>query len=93
MRGVLTEEMQEIAMDFLKRGITTRELKLMPYLFYTLHNSKIIDYGKISSKEQEILNRLKKEGHLSCSEEKVSVTKEYFDYGNEILWLGYVNEK
>lgn len=90
MRGQLTEEIQKLAKDFLGREINTKELRLYPYLDYVMKNSQKIEPNLIGQEEREILRVLKNEGHIEGGASGLSMTKEFYDYINQVLWLGYV---
>ncbi len=92
MRGMLTEEIQNEAKKFLNREIDTTELRLYPYISYCLQNGGYYDRSKISSKERQIITKLKSEGHLEM-DGCFYVTKEFYDYMNKVLWLSYVETK
>ena len=91
MRGVLTEEVKQKALKFLKREISQKELRLYPYIDYSIKNScQGWSYNKMDSEEINILGILFNEGHLVYSPEKVIVTKKFYDFMQEILALSYV---
>jgi hypothetical protein len=90
MRGQLTEEIQKLAKDFLHREISVRELRLYPYLDYVMKNEQKIEPKHINQEEREILRVLKNEGHIEGGASGLSMTKEFYDYINQVLWSGYV---
>jgi len=90
MRGQLTEEIQKLAREFLRREISTKELRLYPYLDYVMKNNQKIEPNLIGQPEREILRVLKNEGHIEGGASGLSMTKEFYDYINQVLWLGYV---
>ena len=90
MRGKLTNKIQVLAKSFLGRGITTRELRLYPYLDYLMKNEQKIDPGKVNQEERDILRKLKEGNHIEGGASGLSMTKEFYDYINQVLWLGYV---
>lgn len=51
-RGVLTPEVQEVAKNLLGYELTVRELRLMPYLQYTVMNDKRINPNHINLEER-----------------------------------------
>lgn len=90
-RGCLTEQIQEVAKKFLGREITTNELRLYPYIDYVLKNGSHIDRTKLSIQEESIIDVWKEDGHLNWDYGAIiSVTKDFYDYMQEILWLSYV---
>ena len=94
IRGCLTEQIQEVSKKFLGREITTNELRLYPYIDYVLKNGGRIDRSKLSIPEQDIIDMWKEEGNFNWGYGAIiSVTKEFYDYMQEILWLSYVEVK
>lgn len=90
MRGQLTEEIQKLAKDFLGREITVRELRLYPYLDYVMKNEQKIKPIHINQEERDILKNLRDEGHIEGGASGLSMTKEFYDYINQVLWFSYV---
>jgi len=89
-RGALTDRIQEIAVGFLGREITTRELRLYAYVDFVMKNEQRIDPNKIETVERDVLSVLRKEGHIEGGAGGLSMTKEFYDYLQEVLWEGYV---
>lgn len=90
MRGQLNNEIQKAAKKFLSREITVRELRLYPYLDYVMKNEQKIEPNHVNQEERDILQVLKQEGHIEGGMTGLSMTKEFYNYINEVLWLGYV---
>jgi len=90
MRGQLTEGIQELAKGFLGREITIRELRLYPYLDYVMKNDQKIEPIHINGEERKILRKLKEENHIEGGASGLSMTKEFYDYINQVLWFSYV---
>lgn len=89
-RGMLTEEAKKYALDFLKREISVKELRLYPYIDYCLKNSTSWSLNKINKEEIDILNILEKEGHIAYSSERVFCTIKFYDYIQKMMALTYV---
>lgn len=91
-RGILTESIQKKAKDFLGREINQTELRLIPYIQYVMVNEQKIDIRKINAEERKILRLWKDGGHIQggAGSEGLSITKEFWDFMCEILWLAYV---
>lgn len=89
-RGELTPEIQGMAKEFLNREITRTELRLYPYLDYLMKNEQKIDPSKCNNADRNILSILRQEKHIEGGASGLSMTKEFFDYINQVLWLGYV---
>jgi hypothetical protein len=99
MRGQLTNKIQELAKGFLGRGINVTELRLYPYLDYVMKNEQYIDPRRINSDDREVMSRLRNEGYIDYHSETfddkpmrtyLKLTKEFYDYINQVLWFGYV---
>lgn len=90
MRGQLTDEIQGLAKEFLGREITTTELRLYPHLDYLMKNEQKIDPRHCNQDDRDVLSILRKEGHIEGGASGLSMTKEFYDYINQVLWFGYV---
>ncbi len=90
MRGGLTEKIQELAKDFLGREITTIELRLYPYLDYLMKNEQRIDPNRVNREDRDVLQKLRVAEHIEGGASGLSMTKEFYDYINQVLWFGYV---
>ena len=89
-RGMLSPQIQEASKKFLGREISTVELRLMPYIDYLMKNDQRIDPRKCNQEDREVLRLLRSEGHIEGGASGLSITREYYDFIQEILWLGYV---
>jgi len=89
-RGALNDKVQELAQEFLGREITVRELRLYPYLDYTMKNEQKITPSRINQEERDVLRVLKNEGHIEGGASGLAMTKEFYDYINQVLWYSYV---
>lgn len=88
-RGELTPEIQELAKKFWGREITWIELRLYPYIYYCAINDRKIKAEKVNSEERAIMKLWKDAGHFSSALFGMNMTKEFFDFMNEIQWLAY----
>lgn len=93
MRGILTKEVQEISKDYLGREITTKELRLYPFIDYCIKNSGYMDRKKVDNEELDILksygeNKIKRDdgGY-------VYVSKDFYDFMQKVLFEAYVETK
>lgn len=93
MRGMLTDEIKERALKFLGREISQKELRLYPYIDYSIKNAcQGWSYSKLDSEEIEILNKLYDESHLVYSPEKIMISRKFYDFVQDVLALGYVED-
>ena len=89
-RGMLTEEVNKIAEDIIRRKITQLELRLMPYIQYVMMNEQKIEPNKINSDERKILQKWRDEGFIEGGASGLSITKEFWEFMCEILFEAYV---
>ena len=94
MRGGLTTEIQTIAIKYINREISLEELRLIPYVQYVLVNGSHLDRARINPNERIIIDNWQKDGFLDKDFQSIiTVTKEFWDFMNEILWESYVEIK
>ena len=91
LRGQLTERIKEKSRELFGYEINVRELRLMPYIQYTMVNNQKIDPIHISSEEREILSKWKISGFIEGGASGLNITREFWDKINEIIFLGYVD--
>lgn len=101
-RGQLTDRIKEKSKELLGYEINVTELRLIPYIQYTLVNSQKLNPHHINLDDQKILSKwvsmgfitdgvTKQKGRPIQSEvAKLKVTKEFWDAMVEIIYLGYV---
>lgn len=89
-RGALSPQIQDLCKEFLGREITIRELRLMPYIDYVMKNEQRIEPCKVNGEERDVLSMLRKEGHIEGGASGLSITKDYYNFMQQVLWLGYV---
>jgi hypothetical protein len=92
-RGTLSQEIKDLSQRFLRREIDQEELRLYPYLDYCLKNFNRYEQQKLSFEENKIMMQLCMEGHMKVTDKTVEVTKEFFTYLQEVLWLSYIENK
>jgi len=90
-RGELTERVKAKSKELLGYEIDVRELRLMPYVQYTMMNSQKINPQHVNAEEREILSKWRKAGHIDGGATGLGITKEFWNIINEILFLGYVD--
>lgn len=86
-RGCLTPKLEEM-------NLTQTEVRLIPYVHYCNINSQSIDVSKITHEEMDIIDKWVEEGRISNDvfDKKFSVTHEFWDLMNEVLWEAYANK-
>jgi len=89
-RGMLTTDVDKIAKLFIGRSISKAELRLIPYIQYVMVNERKIEISKINSEEREIMKKWKEEGHIEGGASGLAVTKHFWDFMSEVLFVAYV---
>jgi len=90
-RGALTEEIKTRSKELIGYEIDTTELRLIPYIHYVMVNEHRIDPRKINAEERKIMSRWRSAGHIDGGLSEMGITKEFWNFMNEILFLGYVD--
>lgn len=90
-RGVLTQRIQEKAVEMLGRQIDMAELRLMPYIVSVMMDSQIIDPCKINQVERDILSKWKEEGLCEGGASGLRITEEFWYILMSVVYLGYVD--
>lgn len=99
-RGELTHEINDLAIKHIGRELTLTELRFIPYIQHVMVNDQYIEPEKINGAERKILSRWMEEGLVlrkSTTTKSVRmrtyimITKEFWDFICEALWLGYVS--
>lgn len=92
-RGMLTDEIKEFAEKFLGREFDITELRLYPYLDYCLKNGGKYESKRVNWEEEKIMMQLAFECRMKVEENSFSVTKSFYDFIQEVLWMSYVEDK
>ncbi len=90
-RGQLNEKVQKVAKKFLGAGLTTAELRLIPYLQYVMVNEQKLDPRKINQEERAILSRWKARGLIEGGASGMRVTEEFWRFMCDVLLYAYVD--
>ena len=90
-RGTFTPEIAAKMKAFLGRPSSQNELRLLPYIQNVLMNDGYIDQRRINNKERDMLALLVEEGHIESWIPVLVVTKTFWTFMSEILWISYVN--
>ena len=90
-RGFLCESIQEKAKKFLGEEITQKELRLYPFIDYTIKNGGYLDRSKIDDEERKILNERISQRHIFRSYDGyIFVSREFYDFMQDVLADSYV---
>lgn len=92
-RGVLSEAVKKKSKEVLGYEITLKELRLMPYMDYTMKNNQYFDMRKIDDIEHAILHDWSDKGFITGTLTNPMISKKFYDAIQEILWVAYVNYK
>lgn len=89
-RGLLTTDAVKISEIMIGRAISQRELRLIPYIHYVMVNDRQIDPNRVNQEEREILAKWREEGHIVGGASGLSITKQFWDFMGEVLFVAYV---
>lgn len=90
-RGQLTQRVIDKSKELLDYEISVRELRLMPYLQNTMMDSQKINFAQLNGEEIAIIRKWSENGFVGIEDYKLSMTKEFWDIINQILYLAYVD--
>ena len=90
-RGQLTNGIKEKSKELLGYEINQTELRLMPYILYTMANEQRIDPNKINGDERKILRKWKDADYMAGGANGLIISKDFWDIICEIVFLGYVD--
>jgi hypothetical protein len=90
-RGQLTPQIKQKSKELLGYEISQDELRLLVYVLYQAVNEKSIT--RVNQKEKEILSTWAEKGFLLITGlgNLLSISKDFWDNANELIYLGYVN--
>lgn len=91
-RGAVTPEIKARSKDLLGYEVGVRELRLMPYIQFVMMNDQRLDPRKINEEERAILAKWREAGHIEGGASGLSVTREFWDIINDLLFMGYVSQ-
>lgn len=94
-RGALNEDEQKLSNEFFGRDLSLIELRLFPYLDYCLKNSGRYDPLKMNKREISIFHQYAKKypQHFEFSMREIWVSKEFYQFIQDVLWVTYVGNK
>lgn len=88
-RGALTEEVQEVAKEKLGRVISQTELRLMPYVWDCLMNSKNLKREHINEEDRNILRDWKISEWIFDPTSNLQVSSDFYDSISAICKISY----
>ena len=90
-RGFLCESIQDKAIQFLGFEISQKELRLYPFLDYSVKNGGYLDRSKMDGEEMKIIKRLQEQGHVKRTfDGYFYTTKAFYDFMQSVLADSYV---
>lgn len=88
-RGMLTTDVNAISTLMIGRPISQKELRLIPYIQYVMCNDRKLKIQCINNEERAILSKWREEGHIAGGATGLAVTKQWWDFMCEVLFLAY----
>lgn len=94
-RGALTDEVQKLSNDFFGRDLSLDELHLFPYMDYCLKNFGRYDPLKMNKSEVRIFQKYaeKYPQHFAFGIREIWISKEFYQFIQDVLWVAYVENK
>ena len=92
-RGMLTQEIRQLAMELLGKDISTTELRLMPYVQSVMVNEQRLDPNRINTEERTILSDWRNRGWIDGGCTQLFVSKFFWDAISDIIYMRYVNNE
>lgn len=89
-RGELTPAIKKQMQEFFERDVTQRELRLLPYIQYTMMNTRKLDPRHINGEEREVLQKWREAGHIEGGASGLAITRDFWNFMNVILFQAYV---
>ncbi|KKN77861.1 hypothetical protein LCGC14_0355980 [marine sediment metagenome] len=90
-RGQLTDRIRMKSKELLGYEIGVTELRLMPYIQYTMTNKQRIDPRHCSQDDRDILQKWREAGHIEGGAGGLRITENFWNIICEIIRLGYVD--
>ena len=87
----MTERIKIKSKEVLGYEINTEELRFMAYIQYVMMNEQRLDIGKVNNSERLLLEKWRQKKYIEGGASGLSVTKEFWDAINQVLFLGYVD--
>lgn len=88
----LIEEVKTKSKEFLGYELNVTGIRLIPYIQYCLLNNRYIESRKTNNKEKLLISKWIDEGYIIGDVyNSFTVTKEFWNFMCDILWLSYVN--
>jgi len=94
-RGMLTPSVQAVSKEFLGKELTIRQLRLFPYLYFTMVDDQIIESKRINGEEMATLEAWEDENYLLLAPHNqniriVEMSFRFWSFISEVLFLSYV---
>ncbi len=90
-RGQLTDRIKKRSIKLLGYEIGVTELRLMPYIMYTMINSQKIGTEHCNGDDRAILKKWREAGHIEGGASGLQITEDFWNIICEIVRLGYVD--
>jgi hypothetical protein len=91
-RGAISKSLKAKSKELLGYEIDRDEYRLMPYVQFVMMNEQRLDARKVSMDELAILTKWENKGWILFVDDKLAVTKAFWDILSELLFIGYVEQ-
>jgi len=89
-RGEFTVELAWYVLGKYGIAIDVGVLRLMPYLMYLVVNGESVSRRRVKEDEESIIIEMVANGWIKLPYDDLSVTREFYDMANDILWYSYI---
>ena len=90
-RGQLTARIKAKSKELLGYEIDVTELRLIPYIQYTMTNTQKISMRHCNQADRDILSKWRKAGHIEGGASGLQITRAFWDIICEIMFIAYVD--
>lgn len=91
LRGQLTQQIKDYSKEKVGYEIGITELRLMPYILYTMMNSQKIDPNHCNHADREILSKWRKRNYIEGGASDLNISREFWEIICEVSFMGYVD--
>lgn len=91
LRGQLTDRIKTRSKELMGYEINLTELRLLPYIQYTMVNTHKLDPNKINQEEREIISKWRNANYIEGGASGMLITDEFWNIICELVKLGYVD--
>lgn len=89
-RGKLTSEVKKQSLELFGHEFSKEELRLLPYLIFKAMDNDPLNPAHLNDEEEGILADWHKKGWIGNPEERIVLTKDFWDKATQLVYTGYL---